>query len=55
MFPDESPIGKRIRFDLDEEETWYTVIGVVPDVVMDEDGTIDEGLYLSVLQHPSAS
>jgi putative ABC transport system permease protein len=53
LFPDESPIGKRIRFDLDDEETWYTVIGVVPDVVMDEDGTIDEGLYLSVLQHPT--
>ena len=53
LFPDESPIGKRVRFDLDDEETWYTVIGVVPDVVMDEDGTIDEGLYLSVLQHPT--
>jgi predicted permease len=53
LFPDESPIGKRIRFDLDDDETWYTVIGVVPDVVMDEDGTIDEGLYISVLQHPT--
>ena len=52
MFPDESPIGKRIRFDLDEDKTWYTVIGVVPDVVMDEDGLIDEGVYISVLQHP---
>ena len=52
MFADESPIGKRIRFDLDEDETWYTVVGVVPDVVMDEDGAIDEGIYISVLQHP---
>ena len=52
MFPDEPPIGKRIRFDLDEDKTWYTVIGVVPDVVMDEDGLIDEGVYISVLQHP---
>jgi putative ABC transport system permease protein len=52
MFPDESPIGKRIRFDLDDEKIWYTIIGVAPDVVMDEDGTIDEGVYISVLQHP---
>jgi len=52
MFPDESPIGKRILFDLDEEKIRYTIIGVVPNVVMDDDGTIDEGVYMSVLQHP---
>jgi putative ABC transport system permease protein len=52
MFPDESPIGKRIRFDLDEDKTVYTIIGVVPDVLMDDDGVMDEGLYLSVFQHP---
>jgi len=52
MFPEESPLGKRIKFDLAEEPTWYTVIGVVPDIVMDEDGQIDEGAYLSVLQRP---
>jgi putative ABC transport system permease protein len=53
LFPDESPIGKRVQFDLDDDKTWYTVIGVVPDVIMDEDGTIDEGMYISVLQHPT--
>src|SRR5688572_9944298 len=52
MFPDESPIGKRVRFDLDQEKITYTIVGVVPDVVMDEDGAIDEGMYISVLQHP---
>jgi putative ABC transport system permease protein len=52
MFPGESPIGERIRFDLDEDKTVYTIIGVVPDVLMDDDGVIDEGLYLSVFQHP---
>jgi len=52
MFPEESPLGKRIKFDLAEEPTWYTVIGVVPDIVMDEDGQIDEGAYLSMLQRP---
>jgi putative ABC transport system permease protein len=52
MFPNESPIGKRVRFDLDQEKITYTIVGVVPDVVMDEDGAIDEGVYISVLQHP---
>jgi predicted permease len=52
MFADESPIGKRVKFDLAEEEQWFTIIGIVPDVVMDEDGTIDEGAYISVLQRP---
>jgi putative ABC transport system permease protein len=52
MFPGESPIGKRIRFDLDEDKTVYTVVGVVPNVVMDEAGAMDEGVYLNVLQHP---
>jgi predicted lysophospholipase L1 biosynthesis ABC-type transport system permease subunit len=52
MFPDESPIGKRVKFDLAEKEKWFTVIGIVPDVIMDEDGTPDEGAYISVLQRP---
>jgi predicted permease len=52
MFPDESPIGKRMKFDIAEEETWFTIIGIAPDVVMDEDGQMDEGAYVSVLQRP---
>jgi putative ABC transport system permease protein len=52
MFPDESPLGKRIQFDFDEDKTVYTVIGVVPDVLMDDDGVFDEGVYLSLFQHP---
>ncbi len=52
LFPDESPIGRRIKFDLAEEQMWFTIVGVVPDVVMDEDGAIDEGVYISVLQRP---
>jgi putative ABC transport system permease protein len=53
LFPDESPLGKRIQFDLDDEKIWYTIVGIVPDVVMDEDGLKDEGVYISVLQHPT--
>ncbi|MGE0031308.1 MAG: ADOP family duplicated permease [Steroidobacteraceae bacterium] len=52
MFPGESPIGKRIKFDLAEEDTWFTIVGIVPDIIMDEDGKIDEGVYFSVLQRP---
>jgi predicted permease len=52
MFPGESPLGKRVKFDIADEPEWFTIIGVVPDVLMDEDGEQDEGLYLSVLQEP---
>jgi putative ABC transport system permease protein len=31
---------------------WFTIIGVVPDVIMDDDGVMDEGSYVSVLQRP---
>ncbi|MGE3774528.1 MAG: ADOP family duplicated permease [Gammaproteobacteria bacterium] len=52
MFPGESPLGKRIKFDLAEKDMWFTIIGVVPDVVMDNDGKVDQGVYVSVLQRP---
>jgi putative ABC transport system permease protein len=52
MFGDESPIGKRIQFDLSDDKEWMTIIGVVPDVLMDDDGVIDEGAYLPVTQRP---
>lgn len=53
MFPDESPVGKRIQFDLDEDKTWFTVIGVVPDVVQEESGEIKPEVFFSVLQKPA--
>ena len=52
MFPGESPLGKRVKFDISDKPEWFTIIGVVPDVLMDEDGEMDEGIYLSVLQEP---
>jgi predicted permease len=52
IFPDESPIGKRVRFEHSADRDWNTVIGVVPDVLMDEDGQFDAGAYHSVLQSP---
>jgi len=52
VFPGESPVGKRIKGMYKHEEEWITIVGVVPDVAMDEDGTMDEGMYFSVLQTP---
>jgi len=52
MFPGESPLGKRIRYDLDEDKTWYTIIGVVPDLVQDETGEIKPQVYFSAFQEP---
>jgi len=52
LFPGESPIGKRFRVDLSPNQSWRTIIGVVPDVVMDDDGKLDAGAYYNVLQRP---
>jgi len=53
MFPGESPVGKRVRFDLDPDKTWYTVIGVVPDVVQEESGEKKPQVYFTVQQESS--
>jgi predicted permease len=53
MFPGESPIGRRLKYDLDEDSTWFTVVGVVPDVIQDDGGNREAGLYLSVTQRPA--
>ena len=52
MFKDESPLGKRLMFDLDEDKTWYTVVGVVPDVIQEESGEHKSGVFFSMLQEP---
>ncbi len=52
MWPDGSPIGARVRFDFDEKGPWRTVVGVVPDVVYDDDGGIDPTVYTPVSQSP---
>ncbi len=52
MWPDGSPIGARVRFDYDEKGPWRTVVGVVPDVVYDDDGGIDPTVYTPVSQSP---
>ncbi|MGB5132796.1 MAG: ABC transporter permease [Steroidobacteraceae bacterium] len=52
MWPDGSPIGARVRFDFDQDGPWRTVVGVVPDVVYDDDGGIDPTVYTPVSQTP---
>ena len=52
MWPDGSPIGARVRFDFDQDGPWRTVIGVVPDVVYDDDGGTDPTVYTPVSQTP---
>jgi len=56
LWPDESPIGKRLRFDNDTNTPWVTVVGVVGDV---RDRTSDPDtrptVYLPYAQEPTHS
>ncbi|MEX1994774.1 MAG: ABC transporter permease [Steroidobacteraceae bacterium] len=50
LFGDESPLGARVRYDLDEDGGWMTVVGVVPDVIHDNSGTAEPTMYLPIAQ-----
>ena len=53
-FPDESPLGRRIRFGrADSKEPWRTIVGVVPDRNMDGvENEEPEGVYVPLSQRP---
>jgi putative ABC transport system permease protein len=53
MFEGESPLGQRLRYDLDEEATWFTIVGVVPDIIQDDGGERQPGVYIPVTQKPA--
>jgi predicted permease len=36
LFPGEDPLGKTVRPAVSNNETWYTIIGVVEDVIVDD-------------------
>jgi hypothetical protein len=36
LFPGEDPLGNQVRPATSNEETWYTVVGVVEDVLLDD-------------------
>ena len=49
MWPDENPIGRRFRMTGDSSRTWYSVIGVVPDIrnfALDEQRATPATAYL---------
>jgi len=50
FFNNESPLGARVRYDLDEDGGWMTVVGVVPDVIHDNSGTAEPTMYVPIAQ-----
>src|SRR5262249_16209299 len=54
FWPNEDPLGKRIRFAPPEDnEPWHTIMGVVADVRHDRLNTVARrGAYLAYLQKP---
>jgi predicted permease len=52
LFPDQSPIGQRIRFDLEAEPVWRTIVGVVPNIAHDSEGKDESTFYASAYQQP---
>jgi len=50
LFADQSPIGTRLRMELDEDGGWMTIVGVVPDVAHDDRGMHVATLYMPVAQ-----
>ena len=54
VWPQGSPIGARIRPGSDDPDApWQTVVGVVPDVVHDDDGQVIAAFYVPVTQKPT--
>jgi predicted permease len=52
MWPDGSPIGARMRFDMEQDKPWRTVIGVVPNVVHGNGGVVEPLVYEPLSQDP---
>ncbi len=54
VWPQDSPIGARIRSGSDDPDApWLTVVGVVPDVIHDDDGQLLAAFYVPVAQKPT--
>ncbi|MGQ0429147.1 MAG: FtsX-like permease family protein, partial [Gammaproteobacteria bacterium] len=50
LFPDQSPISARVRFDLDHDGGWMTVVGVVQDIAHDDSGKEQPTMYAPIAQ-----
>jgi predicted permease len=51
LWPGQSPVGTRVRFELDPDSKWRTIVGVVPDVVHGKEG-VRPTAYSSLAQTP---
>jgi predicted permease len=52
-FPNENPVGKRIKCGLDAPDQWLTIVGVVGDVRQNSPASAPEPeLYMPLSQHP---
>ena len=52
-FPNENPIGRRIKCGLDAPDQWMTIVGVVGDTRHDSPASAPEPeLYMPLAQHP---
>jgi len=49
-WPGGSPLGDRLRFVSEPDSPWYTVVGVVPDIVHDDAGDAEPVIYVPVAQ-----
>ncbi len=52
MWPGSSPLGARLRFDFEPEVGYRTIIGIVPDMVHDDDGIVGPTMYAPLSQSP---
>lgn len=53
LWPGTSPLGRRVRPAGDLDSPWLTVVGVVPDVVHDDDGQLAATVYMPATQKPA--
>ena len=52
VFPGGSPLGARVRFDFEPDVGYRTIIGIVPDVLHDDDGKVEPTVYTTLSQSP---
>ncbi|MGH8249742.1 MAG: ABC transporter permease [Steroidobacteraceae bacterium] len=52
LFPRLSPLGVRVKFESEDEPIWMTIVGIVPNVVHDDEGKNSPTLYIPATQLP---
>lgn len=55
-WPGQNPVGKRLRFKSGRDDSWLTIVGVVPNVAQDEiQEELWSAVYLPLAQNPPQS